>query len=276
MNLKRWIRFKPKLQPVCTLPLYLIILRSFASYLLPVILVSEYCDIGRNFLYIKKKIEMCFFKFHQSKNIESTSVTFFFSPLQTEPLELPHRHPEVNRRQPGDFLFCSQTRTRTRTRTRVRRRDRAELKSVGSRHLGAARVFLDSVDDNRTFLLLSFFRWISRKWLPVGYFRVHESGLLWCLLDASWCKMKNKEKKFLLCFVFFFVVNIIYSPVAALASPFRHVTEQRLKVHARCSATQVGFHIPDLHLRWWRHKEKSDTVRTLGARSEAFGHFKHI
>lgn len=47
---------------------------------------------------------MCFSKSHQSKNTESILVTFF--PPQTEPLVLPHRHPEVNR-QPGDFLFWS-------------------------------------------------------------------------------------------------------------------------------------------------------------------------
>lgn len=72
----------------------------------------------------------------------------------------------------------------------------------------------------------------------------------------AWCKLmqyeKQREK-------FFFVVNIIYSPVAALPRPFHHVTEQRLRVHARCSATQVGFHIPDLQLWLWRLKEKSDS-----------------
>lgn len=61
-------------------------------------------------------------------------------------------------------------------------------------HFRTNSVFFDSVDDNQTFLLLLFFRWISRKCLLVGYLCVHESGLLWCLLDASWCNMKNKEK----------------------------------------------------------------------------------
>lgn len=198
---------------------------------------------------------MCFYKSHECKNTES--VFMIFSPKMNH-LSF---HTDTLKwiRSLVTFLFWSwfPPSAALRLERWPRHESSAETDPIGralAQHLQTSCVFFDSVDDNGTFLLLLFFRWISRKWLLVGYFRVHnESSLLWCLLDASWCNMKNKEKSS------FFVVNIIYSPVAALALPFRHVTEQRLKVCARCSATQVGFHIPDLQLWLWRLKEKSDS-----------------
>lgn len=217
-------------------------------------LISVTCNISvwilwyrKDFLY-KKNTDVLL----QSKNIESIFMTF---PPKMNHLSFPHRHLKMNR-QLGDILSCSwfPPSAALRLERWPRRESSSETEPIWralAQHLQPSCVFLD---DNQTLLLLLFFRWISRKWLLVGYFCVpNESGLLWCLLDASWCNMKNKEKSS------FFVVNIIYSPVAALALPFHHVTQQRLKVHARCSATHVGFHIPDLQLWLWRLKEKSDS-----------------
>lgn len=200
---------------------------------------------------------MCFFKSHQSKNTESILVTFF-------PPKPNHSsfHTDTRRWIGSPVIFCFEAGFQ-----------RAQLSDSNSdpdvRQSRSEELQLDtfapsgcfstvwtiikpsccccSSDESRgSDFLLDISVFMSRVCFDVCLMQV----------DAKW---KTKRK------VFFFVVNIIYSPVAALASPFRHVTEQRLKVHARCSATKVGFHIPDLHLWWWRWKEKSDSVKTLRA-----------
>lgn len=204
---------------------------------------------------------MCFFKSHQSKNTESILVTFFS----------PNRTTWASTQTPGGesaarWFFCFEAGFH-RARLSVSNSDPDVNPAV--RQSRSEELQLDTFAPSGCFstvwtiikpsccccssdeprgsdLLLDISVFMSRVCFDVCLMQV----------DAKW-----KTKRIF----FFVVVNIIYSPVAALASPFRHVTEQRLKVHARCSATQVGFHIPDLHMWWWRLKERSDIVKTLGA-----------
>lgn len=145
---------------------------------------------------------------------------------------------------------CSQTWTPTQKMTPAMRRSTWR---ASAQHFRTNSVFFNSVDDNQTFLLLLFFRWISRKCLLVGYLRVHELGLLWCLLDASWCNMKNKEKSLVFCF---FCKYNLFS--CGCPGPSLSLCDWT-KVKSSCLLFRHSGRIPDLQLWLWRLKKRSDS-----------------
>lgn len=136
---------------------------------------------------------MCFYKSHKSKNKNRVNIYDIFPPKRTTRASTQTPESDFFALKLVSTERCSQTWT-------LWDGEMEPIWTALAQHLQASCVIFGGVDDNQTFLLLLFFRWISRKWLLVWYFRVHkESGLLWCLLDASWCNMKNKEKSSFFC-----------------------------------------------------------------------------